>query len=41
MSTIALLPAPTHAVASLVPGAQGEGQAPYAEARVELDCLAW
>jgi hypothetical protein len=41
MSTIALLPAPTHAVASLVPGAQGEGQVPYAEARVELDCLAW
>jgi hypothetical protein len=28
-------------VASLIPGAQGEGQAPYADARVELDCLAW
>jgi hypothetical protein len=40
-STIALLPAPTHAVASLVPGTQGEEQEPSAKARVELDCLSW
>jgi len=40
-STITLLPAPTHAAASLVPATQGTGREPYAEARVELDCLSW